>query len=146
MRHLEFLHTFSTPLHVRSASSGDTQAVGEHRSPMIAATRGSKLGASLGMTDKLSRGRLEAQSHRRELQKYEQVELNRLEELLRQRAANPKAMLQSLHLQPFADVRSTPCGSEAGSIDCRGWCTQARGLCRKQPGSRHSPTPRTSWR
>ena len=81
------------------------RAVSEHRSPLDAVKKGSKLGKTLGIKSTLNRGMLEAQNHRTKLERHQLAELAQTEELLRQRAANPKATLQSLHLQPFADVR-----------------------------------------
>jgi hypothetical protein len=81
------------------------QAVREHNASLDSVTRGGPLGKTLGVTGRLSRGLLEAQQHRSQLEKHEAAGVQRLEDLIRLRANNPKATLQALHLQPFADVR-----------------------------------------
>ena len=81
------------------------QAVQEHNA-CLNSTKGTPLAKSVGVEAALSRGLLEARAHRAQRSRFEASEGERLEELLRLRAANPKALLQSLHMQPFVEVRA----------------------------------------
>lgn len=91
---------------VHAAQKQYAQAVAEKEDTLASTKRGGGLGGKLGVQTRVSLPMLETQQHRSQRTKSEAAQLGRLEELLRLRAANPKALSQALHLKPFEDVRS----------------------------------------
>jgi hypothetical protein len=81
------------------------QAVRDHQE-RIKSTSASPLGKTLGVKGSLSRTLLQVQQHRSKLETFEKFQGEHFEDLMRQHAANPKAIDMELHLQRYADVCS----------------------------------------
>lgn len=80
------------------------QAVREHQDSVKSSSH-PPLGKTLGVKGTLNRTLLQVQQHRHQLGSFEQFQGEHFEDLMRQHAANPKAMSMELHMQRFADVR-----------------------------------------
>ena len=92
------------------------QAVTEKEDALASVRHGGAMAAKLGVQTRVSLPMLETQQHRSQRAKHDAAQLSRVEELLRLRAENPKALSQALHLQPFEDVR---CHLAACTIYCK---------------------------
>jgi hypothetical protein len=80
------------------------QAVSEHKDALASTHWSGKLPKTLAMRTNISLPLLESQHHRSNLAKLESGDLQRVEDLIRHRSKNPKAILEDLHLKPFFDV------------------------------------------
>ena len=88
------------------------QAVREHQDSVKSSSH-PPLGKTLGVKGTLNRTLLQVQQHRHQLGSFEQFQGEHFEDLMRQHAANPKAMSMELHMQRFADVRGLTFASRA---------------------------------
>lgn len=90
--------------HARIPNSGAVQAVCDYRDN-VKSTYHPPLGNTLGVKGTLNRTLLQVQQHRHQLGTFEHFQGEHFEDLMRQHAANPKAMSMELHMQRYAEVR-----------------------------------------
>jgi hypothetical protein len=95
----------SSSLSGHQQASGCLQAVAGKRADVdkVATVRGG-LSSTLGIRGTLNRTLLDSQQYKEQLASHKGQQLERFEELLRLRVANPKSLRQSVHLQPFHEV------------------------------------------